>query len=146
MASATTAPSFQLTLVTPERKLVAGQEIDEIFVPAYAGEINVLPGHAPLMTILQIGVLRYRNKGESKVHTVAVSSGYCQVNPHGVNVLAETAERPEDIDIERARNSYAEAQARLASADIGVDLLEELKSKASRAVVRQTVASSERHN
>jgi F-type H+-transporting ATPase subunit epsilon len=131
---------FTLTLVTPERKLLAGQEIEEVFVPAYLGEINVLPGHAPLMTILSTGVLRYRAKGEADIHYVAISSGYCQVNPQGVKVLAETAERPEDIDVERAQNSLARAQERLRAADIGVDLLEKFQNKAARAHVRKEVA------
>lgn len=131
---------FTLTLVTPERKLLAGQEVEEVFIPAYLGEMNVLPGHAPLMTTLSTGILRYRAKGDPKMHHVAVSSGYCQVNPEGVNVLAETAERPEDIDIERAETALATAQERLQSADIGVDLLEKYKNKAARAVVRRTVA------
>lgn len=131
---------FTLTLVTPERKLLAGQEIEEVFVPAHAGEINVLPGHAPLMTTVRTGVLRYRLKGEGTLHPVAVSSGYCQVNPEGVTVLAETAERPEDIDVERAAAALARAQERLQSADIGVDLLEKYQNKAARAVLRQELA------
>ena len=135
-----TAQTLTLTLVTPERKLVAGQEIEEVFVPAAYGEINVLPGHAPLMTTLTTGVLRYRARGESTEHIVAVSSGYCQVSPSGVIVLAETAERPEDIDVERARNAYADAQERLRAADIGVDLLR-YQHKADRATVRQEVAA-----
>lgn len=131
---------FTLTLVTPERKLLTGQEIEEVFVPAFRGEINVLPGHAPLMTTLQTGVLRYRLKGESVLRPVAVSSGYCQVNPEGVTILAETAERPEDIDVERAAAALAKAQERLSAADIGVDLLEKYRNKVARAVVRQDLA------
>ena len=89
---------FTLTLVTPDKKLLAGEEIEELFVPGERGELNILPGHAPLVTLLEAGVLKYRLKGESTVHRVAVSDGYCQVNPHGVNVMAETAERPDEID------------------------------------------------
>ena len=70
-----------------------------------------------------------------------MSGGYCQVNPEGVNVLAETAERPEDIDVERAKNSLATAQERLSAADIGVDLLEKYQGKIARSVVRQQVAA-----
>lgn len=131
---------FTLTLVTPEKKFVSGQEIDEIFVPGYAGELNILPGHAPLMTTLRTGVLRYRLKGDSKLQYVAVSWGYCQVNPSGVNVLAETAERPEDIDLERAERALKEAEAKLTSSDIDVEALERHQNKVLRAIARKETA------
>ena len=70
-----------------------------------------------------------------------MSGGYCQVNPHGVNVLAETAERPEDIDIERAQAALSVAQERLRQADIGVDLLEKYQAKMNRATTRKEVAA-----
>lgn len=94
--------TLKLTLVTPEKKLLAEAEVEEIFVPGYRGELNILPGHAPLMTTLSTGIVKYRLKSTSELKSVIVSWGYCEVNPQGVVVLAETAERPEDIDEERA--------------------------------------------
>jgi F-type H+-transporting ATPase subunit epsilon len=131
---------FTLTLVTPERKLLSGAEIEEVFVPAFRGEINILPGHAPLMSTLQTGVLKYRLKGETTLRPVAISWGYCQVNPQGVNILAETAERPEDLDMKRVEEALKEAQATL-SPDLTPDEIQKLRWKIERAIVRKQVGS-----
>lgn len=131
---------FTLTLVTPEKKLIAGKEVEEVTVPAFRGEIDVLPGHAPLMTTLSTGVLKYREKG-GDVHRVAISWGYCQVGPAGVNILAETAERPEEIDLPRAEKTLSEAEARLAAADMDVEMLDKTLQKIQRARVRKDLAS-----
>ncbi|HVK60195.1 MAG TPA: ATP synthase F1 subunit epsilon [Bdellovibrionales bacterium] len=130
---------FTLTLVTPEKKIVAGSEIEEVFVPAHRGELNILPGHAPLMTTLETGVLKYRLKGESTLHYVAISWGYAQVNPTGVNVLAETAERAEDIDLKRVDEALKNAQSTLAS-DQTPESIEKYRLKIARANVRKSVA------
>lgn len=90
---------FKLNLVTPEKKLVAGQELEEITLPAFVGELNILPGHAPLMTTLEPGILKYRLKGNQESVKAAISWGYCQVSTEGVNVLAETAVMADEIDI-----------------------------------------------
>lgn len=132
---------FTLTLVTPEKRLVAGQEIEEIFVPGYRGELNILPGHAPLMTTLATGVLKYRLKGDSKLHLTAVSGGYCQVTPVGVTVLAETAERPDELDVGRLDRAQKDAEHRIANEDLDVETLEEMQAKISRAQVRREVAT-----
>lgn len=132
---------FTLTLVTPERRLVAGAEIEEVFVPGDRGELNILPGHAPLMTTLRPGIVRYRLKGEATLHRVAVSSGYAQVNGVGVNVLAETAERAEDLDQTRIDAALAEAESRLAASDASVDELDELTHKIEVARVHKELVS-----
>jgi F-type H+-transporting ATPase subunit epsilon len=132
---------FTLTLVTPEKKLVAGEEIEEVFVPAYRGELNILPGHAPLMTTLSTGVLRYRLKGQSALQPVAISWGYCEVSPEGVNVLAETAERPGEIDLSRSAQTKTRAEQELAGADLNQERLAKLQNKISRALVRQEVGA-----
>lgn len=132
---------FTLTLVTPEKKLVAGQEIEEIFVPGFRGELNILPGHAPLLTTLGIGVLKYRLKGESAFHYVAVADGYCQVNPNGINVLAETAERPDELDLERVDRARKEAEEAVTSPNIDVQEIEKMQAKIARAQARRDVAA-----
>ncbi len=132
---------FTLTLVTPEKKIVAGAEIEEVFVPAYRGELNILPGHAPLLTTLNTGVLKYRLKGESKLNYVAVSWGYCQVNPNGVNILAETAERPEEIDLKRVETAQSEAERRIVGESMDMLSLDKMQNKIARARVRREVAT-----
>lgn len=84
---------FTLDFVTPEQKIVFGQELEEITIPANRGELNILPGHAPLMTTLLPGQLKYKLKsGEQK--TVAITWGYAQVSQTGVHVLAEAVIDP----------------------------------------------------
>lgn len=131
---------FTLTLVTPERKILAGAEIEEVFVPGARGELNILPGHAPMMTLLNTGILKYRLKGESSLHSVAVSWGYAQVNPKGVNILAETAERTEDLNVPRIDEAVKKAEAVLAKIDATPEELEKAHKKLVRAAVRREVA------
>jgi F-type H+-transporting ATPase subunit epsilon len=134
---------FTLNLVTPEKKLVAGQEVEELFAPAYRGELNILPGHAPLLTTLETGIVKYRLKGETKLQSVAISWGYAQVNPMGVNILAETAERAEEIDVERVNQTLKDAEDRLAKQDESPETIEKLQRKVARARVRLEVASED---
>lgn len=103
---------FKLTLVTPEKRLVIDQEIDEVTVPAFRGELNILPGHAPLITTLETGVLTYKLKGQ-EAQKVAISWGYCQVSPQGVNILAEYAAAPVELHIEELKKKLADAERRL---------------------------------
>ena len=132
---------FTLTLVTPEKRIVAGTQIEEVFVPADRGELNILPGHAPLMTTLTPGILRYRLKGEAKLNAVAISWGYCQVSPEGVNVLAETAERPEEIDKQRLETQFRTATSRLSSSDIDSEELVKVQHQLAVAEVRKELIS-----
>src|SRR5690606_33595712 len=104
---------FKFTFVTPEKKIVTDLEVDEVIVPAYRGELNILPGHSPLVTTLNIGVLKYRAKGSTTFESAVVSWGYCEVDPQGVNVLAETAETLEEISKERAELALKKAESRL---------------------------------
>jgi F-type H+-transporting ATPase subunit epsilon len=122
---------FKLTLVTPEKRLVVDQEIDEVTVPGFKGELNILPGHAPLITTLETGVLRYRLKGQSE-QKVAISWGYCQVSPQGVNILAEYAAVPLDLQIDELKRALVEGERKL-----GNDTLnEEQWAEAQRDVAK----------
>jgi F-type H+-transporting ATPase subunit epsilon len=109
---------FKLTLVTPQKRLMTDVEIEEVIVPANRGQLNILPGHAPLMTTLTAGVFKVRLKGESAFKSAAISWGYCEVNPLGVNVLAETAEWPEEVSKERAEEQLKLAHARMQQAGL----------------------------
>ncbi len=112
---------FTLTLVTPDKRLLTNVEIDELIVPAWRGQLDILPGHAPLMTLLSAGVLKVRLKGEEKFKTAAISWGYLEINPKGINVLADTAEWAEDVNAQRAKESLKIAQDRLQQAGLGPD-------------------------
>jgi F-type H+-transporting ATPase subunit epsilon len=106
--------SIELIVVTPERQLLR-QAVVEVTLPGAEGQLGVLPGHAPLITELGIGELNYRSKsGESG--TMAVISGFSEVLGDRVTVLAETAEKPEEIDVERAERAKKRAEERIAVA------------------------------
>jgi F-type H+-transporting ATPase subunit epsilon len=105
--------SIELVVVTPERQLLR-QSVAEVTLPGADGQLGILPGHAPLITELGIGEMNYRGKsGESS--TLAIISGFAEVLGDRVTVLAETAERPEEIDVSRAEEAKKRAEQRLAS-------------------------------
>jgi F-type H+-transporting ATPase subunit epsilon len=91
---------LQLEVVTPERRVLA-ESVDMVTVPGFGGELGILPGHTPLISRLQTGVLSYTQAGETQ--QLHVSGGFVEVNDDRVSVLAEIAERPEEIDAARAR-------------------------------------------
>lgn len=101
---------IHLTVVTPERKLV-DRQVDEVVLPGSEGYLGVLPGHAPLLTSLKVGQISYRLEG--RMHQLAVAWGFAEVLPDRVSVLADIAERAEDIDTERARKARERAEERL---------------------------------
>jgi F-type H+-transporting ATPase subunit epsilon len=107
--------SIELIIVTPERQLLR-QAVVEVTLPGGDGCLGVLPGHAPLITELGIGELTYRAKGATETRHLAIISGFAEVLGDRVTVLAETAERPEEIDVARAEEAKKRAEQRLASA------------------------------
>ena len=105
---------FKLNLVTPEKKIVTDQELEDITLPAFAGELNILPGHAALMTTLEPGILSYRLKnGDTAKY--AISWGYCQVSSEGVSVLAENAMAAAEVDVKVVREHLAHFETKLAN-------------------------------
>lgn len=106
-------PTFiRLDIVTPDR-LVLTEEVDEISIPGSEGYLGVLPGHLPLLTTIGIGILTYR-KGQKKV-SFSVSGGFAEVLQDRVIIMADTLERPEEIDVQRARAAKERAEKQLAS-------------------------------
>jgi F-type H+-transporting ATPase subunit epsilon len=104
--------SIQLVVVTPERQLLS-EPVVAVELPGADGYLGVLPGHAPLLTDLGIGELAYRGKaGEPGL--LAIIRGFAEVLPDRVSVLAEVAERAEDIDLNRAQDAFKRAQERIA--------------------------------
>lgn len=122
--------SIQLQIVTPDRE-IADAEVDELSLPGKEGYLGVLPGHAPLLTELQTGTLEYR-QDENK-HYVAVHRGVAEVLPERVIVLAEVAERAEDIDVDQAeeeRQRMEEHLKTLSESDPGIQKAREDLHKA----------------
>jgi F-type H+-transporting ATPase subunit epsilon len=114
-------PEFiELIVVTPERQLLR-ESVVEVAIPGLDGQLGILPGHAPLMTELGIGELSYRVSTSSQPILLAVISGFAEVLPDRVTVLAETAERAEEIDVARAEEAKARAEKRLTAGDTNLD-------------------------
>ncbi|BCJ87726.1 F0F1 ATP synthase subunit epsilon [Effusibacillus dendaii] len=101
-----------LEIVTPERKVFA-EDVQMVIARGGAGDLGILPGHTPLVTTLKISALRIKMQDGSERH-VALSGGFMEVKPEHVTVLAETAEMPEDIDVNRAERARERAEQRLA--------------------------------
>lgn len=112
------ADTFQFEIVTPERQVVK-DIAEEMEIPGRDGYLGILPGHAPLITELGVGEITYRNAGTT--HRFAVAWGFAEVLPDKVTILAETAERPTEIDVERARKAKSKAEQILKSADSATD-------------------------
>ena len=127
---------IQLTIVTPERSLL-NEQVDELQMPGADGYLGVLPGHAPLFTELKVGELSYR-KGNTWT-SLAVAWGFAEVLPDQVRVLAETAERAQEIDLERATRAKERAEQRLSKGGDDVDYDRALIAL-QRALIRIQVA------
>jgi len=131
------ADTFKLEIVTPEKKVV-DTTAEEIQIPGKNGYLGVLPGHAPLITELAVGEITFReNSNETRL---AVAWGFAEVLPDKVTILAETAERPSEIDVERARKAKARAEQLLSSGDTAVDV-ERALDALHRADTRLEVAA-----
>jgi F-type H+-transporting ATPase subunit epsilon len=110
--------TFQLEIVTPE-KMVVKDVAEEMQIPGKNGYLGILPGHAPLITELAVGEITYRHGGET--HYLSVAWGFAEVLPDKVTVLAETCERADEIDVQRAQESRQRAEERLKSGKTEVD-------------------------
>ena len=128
---------FQLEIVTPEKKVV-DTAAEEVQIPGKNGYLGIMPGHAPLITELAVGEITFR--GASGEQHLAVAWGFAEVLPDKVTVLAETAERPSEIDVERSRKAKERAEQLLSSGDTSVDVERALDALA-RAEARLQVAA-----
>src|SRR5262249_29185760 len=133
--------SIDLTVVTPERAVVR-EQVDELQIPGAAGYFGVLPGHAPLFSELKVGEVSYRQG--NRWSFLAVAWGFVEVQPNGVRILAETAERAQEIDLDRATRAKQRAEERIAKGGDAVDYSRALVAL-ERALIRIQVASRAHH-
>jgi F-type H+-transporting ATPase subunit epsilon len=105
---------FKLNFATPDKKVVTDQELQNVIVPAFAGELDILEGHAPLMTTLEPGILKYTLKN-GETASYAIGWGYCQVSVEGVNILADAASTASEIDAKKASDGLKKEEAKLAA-------------------------------
>ena len=128
--------TITLEIVTAER-LVFSEDVDVVVAPGIQGELAVLPHHAPLLTVLKSGELRFRQEGREG--NLAIAGGFLEVLGEKVMVLADAAEHADEINEERAQEAMDRAQERLANRDDDIDLERVLQSL-QRAQVRLRVA------
>ncbi|MBC7106404.1 MAG: F0F1 ATP synthase subunit epsilon [Firmicutes bacterium] len=126
----------RLDVITPER-VVLSDEVRFLVAPGTEGELGILPEHAPLVTTLDIGIMRVHK--ENRTYRVVVTGGFMEVHRNRVVVLASAAERAEEIDVERARAAKERAERRLASRDPEVDLVR-AEAALKRALTRLKAA------
>lgn len=129
--------SFRLRIVTPYREVVT-EDVSEAQVPGKEGYLGILPLHAPLISELKVGEITYR-RGRETTH-LAVSGGFVEVLPDQVTILAETAERAEEIDVARAQAAKERAEKLLHAAHPDTDI-DQATIAMQRALIRLQVAS-----
>jgi len=130
--------NIELEIVTPERHLLH-DTVQWVEIPGKEGYLGVLPGHAPLITELGIGVLNYRKGSEKRFLTII--DGYAEVLPDRVIVLAEVSERAEEINVERSREAAEKAKVEIAKTSTGDEEWQRASLALQRALVRLQAAA-----
>lgn len=128
--------TFQLEIVTPD-KMVVRDVAEECQIPGKNGYLGILPGHAPLITELAVGEITYKNN--NYIHHFAVAWGFAEVLPDKVTILAQSAERAEEINVKRAQEAKQRAEERLKSGNPETDF-PRAQDALSRAETRLQVA------
>jgi F-type H+-transporting ATPase subunit epsilon len=133
---------IELTIVTPERAVVH-EQVDELQIPGAEGYLGVLPGHAPLFSELKVGEVGYR-KGD-RWFFLSVAWGFVEIQSDQVRILAETAERAHEIDLDRATRAKQRAEERIAKGGDDIDYRRALVAL-ERALIRIQVATKAHHH
>ena len=136
----TLPPNLQLHIVSVDRSLV-NETVDEVEIPGADGYFGVLPGHTPLLAVLGAGELWYR-QGQEK-HYFVIAFGFAEVQPDRVTILAEIAERADEIDLARAESAKKRAEERLAQLTVDMDA-ERARISLMKSLIRLQVATRAR--
>ena len=126
-------PNLRVDIVTAERIVFSEEDVERLIVPGIEGELGVLPLHAPLLTTIKPGVLRVVKGGEET--TMAITGGFIEVRENRVTILADAAERGEEIDVAQAEAARRRAEERLASREATVDMVQ-AETALKQALVR----------
>ena len=129
-----------LEIVTPDRSVVA-EKVDEVQIPGAEGYFGVLPGHTPMLAMLKVGVLWYRQGSEK--HCLSIAFGFGEVLPDRVTILAEMAEKADEIDVARAEGAKRRAEERIAKPAADVDF-ERARIALVKSIVRLQVSTRAR--
>jgi F-type H+-transporting ATPase subunit epsilon len=131
---------LQLQIVSADRSLV-NETVDEVEIPGAKGYFGVLPGHTPLLAVLGAGELWYRQGQDT--HYMVIAFGFAEVQPDRVTILAEIAERADEIDLVRAEAAKQRAEGRLAGATVDLDV-ERARIALLKSLIRLQVATRAR--
>ena len=131
---------IQLQIVSADRSLL-NETVDEVVIPGFDGYFGVLPGHTPLLAVLHVGELWYR-QGQDK-HYVSIAFGFAEVLPDRVTILAQIAEKADEIDLARAEAAKKRAEERLSRPAVDIDF-ERARIALLKALIRLQVASRAR--
>ncbi len=131
---------IHLLIVSADRSLV-DETVDEVEIPGFDGYFGVLPGHTPLLAVLHVGELWYRQGAEK--HYLSIAFGFAEVQPDRVTILAQIAEKAEEIDLARAEAAKKRAEERIVRADIDMDA-ERARIALMKSLIRLQVASRAR--
>ena len=133
-------PNLALQIVSDDRLLVE-EQVDEVEIQGADGYLGILPGHTPLLALLQVGELWYR-RGQEKVY-LSIAFGFAEIQPDRVTILAEIAEKAEEIDIARAEAAKRRAEERLSKPMMEMDF-ERARIALLKSLIRLQVASRAR--
>lgn len=129
--------TFNLSILAPERKLLQNEAVESLIITTAEGEVEILPGHADMISALETGRFVYRS---SKGKTVGViSTGFVNVEGGAVKVIAETIELAGEIDKNRAKQAQANAEKRLSEAGLDEHAFRKYQLKLQRAIIRQSI-------
>ncbi len=131
------ADTLKLEMVTPYKRVLS-VEVDELTAPGFVGELGLLPGHTPLLTTLKVGQLTYKIGGSAT--QVAVNWGYLEIEDDTVTVLVDTAEKADEIDLERAKAALGRAENALNTLSHEDKKYKIMEAALQRALVRIQVA------
>jgi F-type H+-transporting ATPase subunit epsilon len=132
--------SLKLQIVSADRSLV-NEQVDEVEIPGVDGYFGVLPGHTPLLAVLGMGDMWYRQGSEK--HHLALANGFAEVQPDAVTILAQTAEKADEIDVARAEAAKKRAEERMAKPTVDMDF-ERARIALLKALIRLQVAARAR--
>jgi len=133
--------TFSLSIFAPERRLTQDEMVKSFILTTAKGEIEILPGHADMIAMLDTGRFSYTVEGKAPVQGV-ISSGFVNVESGKVKVIAETLELPREIDVSRAKAAQAKAEQMLTDASLDEHSFKKYQLKLQRAVIRQQIGGA----
>jgi F-type H+-transporting ATPase subunit epsilon len=130
--------TFSLSIFAPERRLTQDEQVKSLILTTAKGEVEILPGHADMISRLETGRFAYVADGKQTV-TGVISSGFLSIENGKVKVIAETLELPHEIDKSRARNAQIKAEKMLSDASLDEHSFKKYQLKLQRSIIRQSI-------